>query len=124
MGWAARANRSHERHDPPTVPTPSRSRAKDMSLIRDYLHMWFGVPLKKSSRPRFHIIERPESHSAAKRRASRSGRPVLAAAYRLRRRYSEILKRPKCGVVTRWTMTNEDAAAWDTFYGRPREPRS
>jgi hypothetical protein len=121
MGWAARANRSHERHDPPTVPTPSRSRAKDMSLIRDYLHMWFGVPLKKSNRPRVRMILRSESQAALKRRAGRDRRPTLAAAHRLRRRHSEILKRPKNGVVTRWTMTTEDAAAWDKFYGRKRE---
>lgn len=120
MGREARANRSHERHDPPMVPTPS-SRAKDMSLIRDYLHQWFGVPLDKKFGPRFRIVQRPQSHSEAKRRESRSGRPVLAAAYRLRRRHSEILKRPKNGVVTRWTMTTEDAAAWDKFYGRKRE---
>jgi hypothetical protein len=119
MGWAARANRSHERRDPPKAPPPS-TRAEDMSLIRDYLHLWFGVPLKKNT-PGPRVIRRPESHAAARRTVSRRRRPVLAAAHRLQRRHSEILKRPRYGIVTRWTLTAEQVIAWNAFYGRRAE---
>jgi hypothetical protein len=118
MGWAARANRSEERHDPPKAPLPT-SRTKDMRAIRDYLHEWFGVPVGKRG-VRIRVAAVPLSYSPAARARRAERRRPLATAFR-RRRYSQILKRPKYGVVTRWTMTNEEAAAWDTFYGRKRE---